>query len=137
MARTILVVDNEQKDPRHDEPSASEPDGEMIDVGTVQVDFEGRRLLRDRRPVAINPKAFELLSFLLGHPGQVFSREQLLEHVWGYDFPGKTRTVDVHVHWLRKLIEDDPHRPRLLRTIRGVGYVLTPAGADDALREDR
>jgi DNA-binding response OmpR family regulator len=54
----------------------------------------------------------------------VFSREQLLSEVWGYDFAGETRTVDVHVHWLRREIESDPSNPELLQTVRGVGYVL-------------
>ena len=61
--------------------------------------------------VAIKPKAFELLAFLIRHPGQVFTRDQLLEHVWGYDYGGETRTVDVHVHWLRSRIETDPVAP--------------------------
>ena len=65
-----------------------------------------------------------LLAFLLRHPGQVFSREQLLSDVWGYDYAGETRTVDVHIHWLRAEIEDDPQNPKLLETVRGVGYVL-------------
>jgi DNA-binding response OmpR family regulator len=72
----------------------------------------------------IKPKAFELLAFLLRHSGQVFSRDQLLSEVWGYDFAGETRTVDVHVHWLRREIEPDPANPTLLQTVRGVGYVL-------------
>ena len=72
----------------------------------------------------IKPKAFDLLAFLLRHQGQVFSREQLLADVWGYDYAGETRTVDVHVHWLRAEIEEDPQNPTLLETVRGVGYVL-------------
>jgi DNA-binding response OmpR family regulator len=74
--------------------------------------------------VPLKPRAFELLAFLLGHPGQVFSRERLLELVWGYDYAGETRTVDVHVHWLRAAIEPDPAAPTLIQTVRGVGYVL-------------
>ena len=81
-------------------------------------------MLRDGEVRPIKPKAFELLTFLLRHPGQVFSREQLLADVWGYDYAGESRTVDVHVHWLRVEIEDDPHVPKLLETVRGVGYVL-------------
>ena len=72
-----------------------------VDLGRVQVDLAGHRLLRDGEAVPIKPKAFELLAFLLRHPGQAFTRDQLLEHVWGYDYAGETRTVDVHVHWLR------------------------------------
>ena len=62
------------------------------------------------------------------NPGQVFSRDQLLEKVWGYDYAGETRTVDVHVHWLRSAIEADPSQPRYLQTIRGTGYVLRLPG---------
>ena len=76
------------------------------------------------RSLPIKPKAFELLAFLIRHPGQVFTRDQLLEHVWGYDYAGETRTVDVHVHWLRSRIEADPGNPSFIHTVRGVGYVF-------------
>jgi DNA-binding response OmpR family regulator len=95
-----------------------------VDLGRVEADLAGHRLLREGRPVALKPKAFELLAFLLRHPGQVFTRDQLLHHVWGYDYAGETRTVDVHVHWLRSEIEDDPGEPAIIQTVRGVGYVL-------------
>jgi len=96
----------------------------MVDLGRVQVDLAGHRLLRDGEAIPIKPKAFELLAFLLRHPGQAFTRDQLLEHVWGYDFAGETRTVDVHVHWLRFTLEDDAAAPRFIHTVRGVGYVF-------------
>jgi DNA-binding response OmpR family regulator len=96
----------------------------VVDLGRVQVDLAGHRVLRDGAPVPLKPKAFELLAFLLRHPGQVFTRDQLLEHVWGYDYAGETRTVDVHVHWLRSELEEDTSAPKLLETVRGVGYVL-------------
>jgi DNA-binding response OmpR family regulator len=95
-----------------------------IDLGPVEVDLAGHRLLRDGQALPVKPKAFELLAFLVQHPGQVFSREQLLEHVWGYEYAGETRTVDVHIHWLRSHIETDPSNPEFLQTVRGVGYVL-------------
>src|SRR5215208_3393486 len=105
----------------------------IVDLGRVQVDLAGHRLLRDGEAVAIKPKAFELLAFLLRHPGQAFTRDQLLERVWGYDFAGETRTVDVHVHWLRTTLEDDAAAPKFIHTVRGVGYVFrrpaTPAAA--------
>jgi DNA-binding response OmpR family regulator len=101
---------------------------QLVDLGRVQVDLAGHQVLRDGEPVAIKPKAFELLAFLLRNSGQVFSREQLLADVWGYDYAGESRTVDVHVHWLRAQIEPDPHHPRLLETVRGVGYVLRRPG---------
>ena len=93
-------------------------------VGRATIDLAGHRLLRDGEVRPIKPKAFDLLAFLLRHQGQVFSREQLLADVWGYDYAGETRTVDVHVHWLRAEIEDDPQNPKVLETVRGVGYVL-------------
>jgi len=95
-----------------------------VTLGDLTVDLAGHRLLRDGEPVPLKPKVFELLAFLLLHPGQVFSREQLLEHVWGYDYAGETRTVDVHVHWLRTAIEPEPAAPALIQTVRGVGYVF-------------
>ena len=96
----------------------------QVRFGAVTVDLSGHRLLRDASELAVKPKAFELLTFLVRNPGQVFSRDQLLEKVWGYDYAGETRTVDVHVHWLRSAIEADPSKPRYLQTVRGVGYVL-------------
>ena len=96
----------------------------VVDLGRVQVDLAGHRLLRDGEEVAIKPKAFELLAFLLRNPGQAFTRDQLLERVWGYDYAGETRTVDVHVHWLRSTLEDDAAAPRFIHTVRGVGYVF-------------
>jgi len=97
-----------------------------IRLGDVVVDLAGHRLLRNGDVLPVKPKAFELLAFLLRHPGQVFDRNQLLESVWGYDYAGETRTVDVHVHWLRTQLEADPARPRYLQTVRGVGYVYRP-----------
>src|SRR5262245_57788982 len=96
----------------------------VVDLGRVQVDLAGHRLLRDGEALPIKPKAFELLAFLLRNPGQAFTRDQLLEHVWGYDYAGETRTVDVHVHWLRSTLEDDAAAPRFIHTVRGVGYVF-------------
>ena len=96
----------------------------VVDLGPVQVDLAGHRLMRDGATIPLKPKAFELLAFLVRNPGQVFTRDQLLEHVWGYDYAGETRTVDVHVHWLRARIEEDPANPVFLHTVRGTGYVF-------------
>ena len=110
---------------RSEQVAAADGDGPaVLDLGRVQVDLAGHRLLRDGDALAIKPKAFELLAFLLRHPGQAFTRDQLLEHVWGYDYAGETRTVDVHVHWLRSTLEDDAAAPRFIHTVRGVGYVF-------------
>ena len=107
-----------------EDASGSTAGTQPVQLGAVTVDLAGHRLLRDGRDLSVKPKAFELLAFLVRNPGQVFSRDQLLEKVWGYDYAGETRTVDVHVHWLRSAIEADPSRPRYLQTVRGVGYVL-------------
>ena len=109
---------------RAEQLAATQVPPPLVDVGRVQVDLAGHRVLRDGQPVPVKPKAFELLAFLVRNPGQVFTRDQLLEKVWGYDYAGETRTVDVHVHWLRSEIEEDPAAPELLQTVRGVGYVF-------------
>jgi DNA-binding response OmpR family regulator len=108
---------------RTDQQTGLQPPA-VVDLGRVQVDLAGHRILRDGQVVPVKPKAFELLAFLVRHPGQVFTRDQLLERVWGYDYAGESRTVDVHVHWLRAQIEADTGRPVHLQTVRGVGYVL-------------
>jgi DNA-binding response OmpR family regulator len=100
------------------------PEPETVALGRVRVDLSGRRLMRDGQVLPVKPKAFELLTFLIRNAGHVFTRDQLLEKVWGYDYAGETRTVDVHIHWLRAQIEEDPAEPVYLETVRGVGYVL-------------
>ena len=113
---------------RQDVGVAVTPRTTDVRLGNATVDLAGHRILRDGKVLPIKPKAFELLAFLVHHPGQVFSRDQLLEHVWGYDYSGETRTVDVHVHWLRGQLEVDAAHPRYLETVRGVGYVLRLEG---------
>jgi two-component system alkaline phosphatase synthesis response regulator PhoP len=109
---------------RRSEQAAPAGGPSIVDLGNVQVDLAGHRLLRDGESLPIKPKAFELLAFLVRNPGQAFTRDQLLEHVWGYDYAGETRTVDVHVHWLRTTLEDDAAAPKFIHTVRGVGYVF-------------
>ena len=109
---------------RVDRAAEAETPPAAVEVGPVVVDLAGHRLLRDGVTLPVKPKAFELLAFLLRHPGQVFTRDQLLERVWGYDYAGETRTVDVHIHWLRSQIEEDPRDPAFIHTVRGVGYVF-------------
>jgi DNA-binding response OmpR family regulator len=75
--------------------------------------------------LTMRPKEFDLLAHLMRHPGLALSREQLMDAVWGFEYPGDARTVDVHVRWLREKIEDDPSRPRRLETVRNVGYRFT------------
>ena len=105
-------------------------DGESarpVTFGRIRVDPARREVSRDGQALALKPKEYDLLWFFVRNPGRVFSRGQLLERVWGYDFAGSSRTVDVHVHWLREKIEDDPARPRYLRTSRGAGYLFDGA----------
>ena len=93
-------------------------------TGDVEIDVARHTVNRGDSILSLTPKEFDLLTFLARNKGIVFSRDQLLEKVWGYDFAGDTRTVDVHVRWLRSKIEDDPDQPRRLLTVRGVGYKL-------------
>ncbi|TAL06344.1 MAG: response regulator transcription factor [Chloroflexota bacterium] len=109
---------------RRGEQANATASASVVDLGSVHVDLAGHQILRDGVEVKVKPKVFELLAFLIRHAGQVVTRDQLLELVWGYDYAGETRTVDVHVHWLRAAIEVDPAQPSLIQTIRGVGYVL-------------
>lgn len=74
------------------------------------------------QPVDLTPKEFDLLVLLASHPGRVFGRETLLERVWGYDYLGDSRTVDVHIQRLRQKLEEDPRHPRYLLTVRSIGY---------------
>jgi DNA-binding response OmpR family regulator len=94
----------------------------IIHFGDVTVDLDRHEVCRSGQVVAMKPKEFDLLTFLAQHRGRAFSRDHLLERVWGYAAAGDTRTVDVHVRWLREKIEPDPSRPTLIQTVRGLGY---------------
>ena len=96
----------------------------LLKVGEAEIDLEGQRILRSGSVVHVKPKAFQLLAFLIQNAGRVYSREQLLDRVWGYDYAGETRTVDVHMHALRQAIEAIPAQPTALQTVRNIGYVL-------------
>lgn len=97
-----------------------------IVVGDLTIDRARRLATLGPSTLALRPKEFDLLHYLAQHPGIVHSRDVLLHKVWGYDFPMGTRTVDVHVRWLRQKIEDDPAHPVRIETVRGVGYRLNP-----------
>lgn len=96
----------------------------LLKVGDIEIDVARHQTSIGEATLELTPKEFDLLAFLARNRGFVFSRDQLLEKVWGYDFAGDTRTVDVHVRWLREKIEDNPNEPKLLVTVRGVGYKL-------------
>jgi two-component system OmpR family response regulator len=97
---------------------------EVIQISHLEIDTARHRASLSGMPLELSPKEFDLLVFLAKNKGLVFSREQLLEKVWGYDYAGDTRTVDVHVRWLRQKIENDAAHPKHLITVRGTGYKL-------------
>ncbi|MCG3206641.1 MAG: Alkaline phosphatase synthesis transcriptional regulatory protein PhoP [Anaerolineae bacterium] len=90
--------------------------------GTLEINFTGRQVLKTGQPVDLTPKEFDLLALLARNPGRVFGRDTLLAQVWGYDFDGDSRTVDVHIQRLRRKLEDDPHDPQVLLTVHSIGY---------------
>ena len=96
--------------------------GERLICGDVSLDLVSRRVYSESREVKLSHKEFELLATLMRNKGAVLSREFLITQVWGYDFDGDPRTVDVHVRWLREKLEKDPSHPLRLQTVRGVGY---------------
>jgi len=95
---------------------------EVIEVGNLRIDPRTHETYLDESPISLAPKEFALLYFLAQNAGQVFSRDTLLDRVWGQDAFVHSRTVDVHVRWLRERIERDPSKPQRLITVRGVGY---------------
>jgi two-component system OmpR family response regulator len=99
-------------------------DRQSVKVGDLQVDVARRKVTLGNSVLDLTQKEFDLLAFLAQNKGLVFSREQLLDKVWCYEFAGDTRTVDVHIRWLRQKIETDPAHPERLVTVRGVGYKL-------------
>ena len=97
---------------------------QSIRIGNLEIDFARHQVSRGESILHLTPKEFELLAFLAKNRGQVFSRDRLLEKVWGYDYAGETRTVDFHILSLRRKIEDNQTHPVRLVTVRGVGYKL-------------
>lgn len=97
---------------------------EVLIIDDLEIDVARHRASLGGAMLELTPKEFDLLIFLAKNKGFVFSREQLLEKVWGYDFAGDTRTVDVHIRWLRQKIEREPTEPERLVTVRGTGYKL-------------
>jgi two-component system OmpR family response regulator len=91
-------------------------------IGKLKADFVRHEVSLGDFVLDLSPKEFELLVFLMRNRGRAFTRDYLLEKVWGYDYAGDTRTVDVHIRWLRRKIEANPSRPQYLLTVRGYGY---------------
>lgn len=93
-----------------------------VSIGPLVLDVEGHQVLRDGEPISLTPLEFNLLLTLAQKPKQVFTRELLLEQVWGYHYKADTRLVNVHVQRLRSKIETDPDNPTIIKTVRGIGY---------------
>ncbi len=105
---------------------ATPTDAEHLSFGDFQVDSAAREVTQDGEALRLTTKEFDLLWFLVSHPRRVFSRNQLMDRVWGYTTALDTGTVTVHIRRLREKIELDPSRPRFLETVWGVGYRFTP-----------
>ena len=119
MLRRVRLIREEVDQARDGE---AKPKGEILEFDNLRIDMTRREITVDGEVVAFKPKEYELLTFFAQHQGQVLSREFILERVWGWDFIGDSRTVDVHVRWLREKIEQDPANPRRIITVRGAGY---------------
>lgn len=96
---------------------------EKLRFGDLVLDLTTRRALRNGRTIDLTMKEFDLLKYLMEHPREVLTREQILENVWGYDFVGESNVIEVYIRYLRLKIEDEGEK-RLIQTVRGVGYVL-------------
>jgi two-component system alkaline phosphatase synthesis response regulator PhoP len=103
-------------------PRPSAVSSDVFDFGPLQVDLLRAEVLRGSKPVALSAKEFQLLRYLIEHRGVALTCEELVKEVWGYTAVPSTRTVDVHVPWLRQKVETDPKQPRLIMTVHGLGY---------------
>ena len=97
-------------------------DREVIQCGNLCLFANECRVTRDGEDLTLSPKEYKILELLIRNPKRVWSRDQLLERIWGIDFVGDTKTVDVHIRWLREKIEEEPSSPQHIRTVRGFGY---------------
>ena len=130
LARVRALIRRSDYAPAGEGESGEEPEQDRrpanreLVAGPLRIDLAGRRVNCRGQDIELQPKQFELLAYLVRNRGTVLTRDQLLHNVWGYDYVGDTRTVDVHVRWLREKLEEDPANPKLIQTVRGVGYAL-------------
>jgi len=116
----------EERLPSQDSAVESQPvsrNKELV-AGPLRIDLASRWVNCRGQDLELQPKQFDLLTYLVRNRGTVLTRDQLLHNVWGYDYAGDTRTVDVHIRWLREKLEEDPANPKLIHTVRGVEYVF-------------
>ena len=104
--------------------AATLPSDELV-AGDLVLSTARHKVTQGDIELSLRPKEFDLLAHLMRYPGLALSRDQLMNAVWGYEYPGDARTVDVHVRWLREKIEQDPGRPRRIETVRNIGYRFT------------
>lgn len=116
LRRTRLLREELEKAPQ---PAKKQ---ETLSFNDLIINITRREVTLHNIPLQLKPKEYELLEFFAAHKGQMLSREFILERVWGWDFIGDSRTVDVHVRWLRQKVEDDPGSPTRIVTVRGGGY---------------
>ena len=109
---------------------------DVLTSGGIVLDLVSRRASHGDEAVNLSPKEFSLLAELMRHEGAVLSRDLLLTRVWGYDYMGDSRTVDVHVRWLREKIEVNPSQPQLIQTVRGIGYRFEGFREEHAMLDD-
>jgi DNA-binding response OmpR family regulator len=122
MARVKALLRRERLIREELSAEGEEPRDEPLIFGDLTIDRVRREVQRNGESLHLKPREYELLVFLARHRGIVLSRDLILERVWGWDYDGGSRTVDVHVHWLREKIEPDPKNPTRIVTVRGVGY---------------
>ena len=106
--------------------SMVEPESSVLVFGNLKADFEKREIHVKDKKLDLTLKEFELLEILIRNKGKILTRDTLLDKIWGYEYIGETRTVDVHIRYLRKKVEEDDKNPKLIETIRGVGYRFNP-----------
>lgn len=102
--------------------------GDPIIAANLRLELNTHRAFKDGQELMLRQKEYDLLTLLLSRPGEVITRAEFFDQVWGTDWLGDTRTLDVHIRWLREKIEVDPSRPRLIQTVRGLGYRFVAEG---------
>ena len=103
-------------------PLANQNSIEKFRFGAISVDFRRAKVEKENQPIELSALEFKLLQYLIEHSGEVLKRDELLDEVWGYDAMPSTRTVDVHIAWLRQKLEENPRYPQFIQTVHGLGY---------------
>lgn len=117
IARCRALLRRSHTSPQAEEPAVLKYEDISLHTGECRVFLSGNE-------INLSPKEFKILELLLTQPRRVWSRDQIIDHVWGYDFMGDNKTVDVHIRWLREKLEKNPSQPQYLKTVRGFGYRL-------------